>query len=340
MWAVWALAPLVTGKIAKTGFKNPFYQVPGYTGSRVLEYGRVPGEPYLEFTWTQAMAVDKQNNVWVAEKSYHCICKIPPTSAYLDFPAYFDVFVGQWDLPGHYDGSAKVSRFNGPSGIAVSYDDQYLFVADTNNHCVRRISTVTGRTTTIAGVPDAPGLLDGKGVRAKLHFPISLGIAEKSGGGSQLLFVLDNVNRIRKLVVPDGDSTIADVYTLVDGACRAVSERKEMETIVMRTVGCHQDWLAQDTPESLQTWNYQRVCVGHSVTCGPRNHPGLADRYSPFLPKEEGAMSLGDDLPTNEDLMKTEEVEAEGEGEDEGEEGEEERRLYAGLPSRQQAAYQ
>ena len=34
------------------------------------------------------------------------------------------VFVGQWDLPGHYDGSAKVSRFNGPSGIAVSYDDQ------------------------------------------------------------------------------------------------------------------------------------------------------------------------------------------------------------------------
>ena len=37
------------------------------------------------------MAVDKQNNVWVAEKSYHCICKIPPTSAYLDFPAYFDV---------------------------------------------------------------------------------------------------------------------------------------------------------------------------------------------------------------------------------------------------------
>ena len=114
-------------------------------------------------------------------------------------------------------------------------------------------------------------------------------------------------------------------------------------------------------------------------------------------------MSLGDDLPTNEDLMKTEEVEAEGEGEEgdarprnprrldtvdggsnygaprpcfrhvqyqdpcdvhtiwryctvfaawsprrpngfRGKQGsglgEEERRLYAGLPSRQQAAYQ
>ena len=48
------------------------------------------------------MAVDKQNNVWVAEKSYHCICKIPPTSAYLDFPAYFDVppLVLSWVVPG------------------------------------------------------------------------------------------------------------------------------------------------------------------------------------------------------------------------------------------------
>ena len=32
--------------------------------------------------------------------------------------------MGQWDLPGHYDGSAKVSRFNGPSGVAVSPDDK------------------------------------------------------------------------------------------------------------------------------------------------------------------------------------------------------------------------
>lgn len=237
------------------------------------------------------MAVDKQGRIWIAEKSYHVVALVAPSSSYLEFPAYYEVFVGQWDLPGYYDGSSKVSRFNGPSGIAVSYDDKYLFVADTNNHCVRRISTTTGRTSTIAGVPDAPGLLDGKGLRAKLRFPMTLGIAENG-----LVFVLDNVNRIRMLIVPEGDSTIADVYTLVDGACRAKSERIVLQTIVLRTVGCHPEWLATDTPEELFTWTYQRVCVGHSVTCGPRHHPGLADRYSPFLPKadeEEGAEKAG-----------------------------------------------
>jgi hypothetical protein len=309
-WLVGASA-----KIAPTGFKNKYYQAPGYLGSRVLEWDQIPPcreqyeehydpsccevyprkecccEPYTEFNWTQSIAVDGRGRMWIAEKSYHVIVLVNPRSEYIpevDFPAYYEIFVGQWDIPGYYDGSSKVARFNGPSGIAIdSYDPTYLFVADTNNHCVRRISIKDGRTTTVGGAPERPGLMDGKGLRAQFRFPMSIGIDQHG-----LVYVLDNVNRIRVLHISEGQTASADVYTLVDGACRAIRDFTLLETVIVRVVGCHHEWYARDTPEDVGSWMWQKVCVGHAVTCGPRHHPGFADRYSNLLISEEDSPAL------------------------------------------------
>jgi hypothetical protein len=59
--------------------------------------------------------------------------------------------------PGAEDGPAATARFREPSGI--SYAGGALFVADTNNHAIRRTSLATGDTTTLlfAGLC-APGI--------------------------------------------------------------------------------------------------------------------------------------------------------------------------------------
>jgi len=55
---------------------------------------------------------------------------------------------------GHSDGFGKEAAFNEPSGLALSSDRNRLFVADTNNHCIREVVLQTGevRTVTIGGV--------------------------------------------------------------------------------------------------------------------------------------------------------------------------------------------
>jgi thiol-disulfide isomerase/thioredoxin len=70
--------------------------------------------------------------------------------------------------PGYWDGRNRESGFNNPQGMALV--QEVLYVADTGNHCVRRIVLQTGEVTTIAGTGvlghDLPGeTLDPKQTR-------------------------------------------------------------------------------------------------------------------------------------------------------------------------------
>jgi DNA-binding beta-propeller fold protein YncE len=56
--------------------------------------------------------------------------------------------------PGFVGGPAGRARFDGPRGLALHGDS--LYVADTNNHAVRRIDLASGRVGTVAGGPDGP----------------------------------------------------------------------------------------------------------------------------------------------------------------------------------------
>jgi thiol-disulfide isomerase/thioredoxin len=49
--------------------------------------------------------------------------------------------------PGHVDGKARKARFYEPGGISVAGD--IIFVADTNNHAIRRVDARTGETRTV-----------------------------------------------------------------------------------------------------------------------------------------------------------------------------------------------
>ncbi len=68
--------------------------------------------------------------------------------------------------PGLADGPPDQARFNWPQGIAVDPRTGVVFIADTENHCIRRLSPDGGRVTTIAGT-GRPARMRGTGGRAQ-----------------------------------------------------------------------------------------------------------------------------------------------------------------------------
>merc|ERR1719329_577154 len=115
-----------------------------------------------------------------------------------------------------------------------------------------------------------------------MRFPQSLGL-DTAGNN---LMVLDNGRRVRHVKV---GMIVAEITTLIDGACRSVTRWTMLTSIEFRTVGCHLDWKAIDMDDTeVSTHVAERICVGHKATCGARNHPALQDKYSPQLQPEPG----------------------------------------------------
>ncbi|MEK6299327.1 MAG: SMP-30/gluconolactonase/LRE family protein [Acidobacteriota bacterium] len=80
-------------------------------------------------------------------------------------------------VPGFADGIAQNARFNKPTGLALSADGRFLFVADTSNHRVRRIDLLMRVVDTFAGNGFA-GSDDGPAHVATLTQPIGLAFDE------------------------------------------------------------------------------------------------------------------------------------------------------------------
>ncbi|MGY0560496.1 gluconolaconase [Luteimonas sp. A277] len=97
---------------------------------------------------------------------------------------------------GFADGVGAQARFHTPSALAVDAHGN-LYVADTGNHAVRRI-TPDGTVTTLAG-DGSPGFRDGPGAQARFHGP--MGVAVDDLGR---VFVADTWNDRIRVIETDG----------------------------------------------------------------------------------------------------------------------------------------
>ena len=96
------------------------------------------------------------------------------------------------ETPGYADGDAAQARFNGARGMAVDTAGN-VFVADTKNHAIRKISP-SGVVTTLAGT-GTPGATDGPGIGAQFNEPTDVAIDAAAN-----VYVADSQNRlIRKI---------------------------------------------------------------------------------------------------------------------------------------------
>jgi hypothetical protein len=101
-------------------------------------------------------------------------------------------------LTGHYpqqgsaDGNSGAGLFNFPSGVAVDSGGN-VFVADTNNNTIRKI-TPAGIVTTLGGAPGVQGSTDGTGAAALFNAPWGVAV---DGNGN--VYVADTSNSTIRL---------------------------------------------------------------------------------------------------------------------------------------------
>ena len=137
------------------------------------------------FNKPSGVAVDSSGNVYVADRSNHLIRRI-------DLSGNVTTLAGKAGSAGSTNGQGTSATFNQPTGLAVDSSGS-LYVADYNNHLIRRIDS-SGNVITLAGSGSA-GFADGQGSAAKFNFPT--GVAADSSGN---VYVADFDNhRIRKL---------------------------------------------------------------------------------------------------------------------------------------------
>lgn len=164
------------------------------------------------FSFPTSVAVDRNGNVHVTDLLNHTIRRITSLGI-------VTTYAGTPGLPGSANGIGRAARFSSPSAIAVDSDGS-LYVADTGNHTIRKISVV-GNVSTLAGTAGLAGSANGAGATARFDRPS--GIAVDSAGN---VYVSDTYNHtIRKITSTGVVTTLAGTAGLfgqVDGSGSAV----------------------------------------------------------------------------------------------------------------------
>lgn len=155
-----------------------------------------------KLTYPSGVAVDGAGNVLIADRTY---CRIREVSAQT---AIISTVAGNGNCGYSGDGGPATSaEVNDPSGVAVDNFGN-IFIADTNNCLIRKVSASTGVISTVSGTtPDATGLLHcgdlgdgGLATSAKIGF--ANGLALDASGN---IFIADTTNcAVRKITASTG----------------------------------------------------------------------------------------------------------------------------------------
>ena len=145
---------------------------------------------------------------------------------------------GSFTSSGFVDGGTGVARFNAPCGVGLSTLGTSLFVADKNNHAIRRVAldptSGTAFTTTLSG-SGAVGAADGAGAAATFFYPTDVALAH---GDDAVLYVADSwSHRVRRVATSDGTTTTlagSGVVGAADGDPTAATFRYPTSVAVSR----------------------------------------------------------------------------------------------------------
>jgi sugar lactone lactonase YvrE len=139
-----------------------------------------------QFNRPSGAAVDASGNVYVADRDNNRIRKISPEGI-------VSTFAGS-GTAGFADGAGVNASFNSPRSI-VTDGNGNLYVADSGNHKIRKI-TSGGGVSTVAG-SGSQGFADGNGNDALFNYPSGVAV-----DGSGNVYVADSGNyRIRKITI-------------------------------------------------------------------------------------------------------------------------------------------
>ncbi|MFA6098155.1 MAG: FG-GAP-like repeat-containing protein [Patescibacteria group bacterium] len=110
---------------------------------------------------------------------------------------------------GYADGAGTSAKFNRPFGLTMDASGSNLYIADSNNHVIRKINLTSGTVSTLAGNASA-GYREAIGTNAVLSFPefIKMGadnLLYFSDTGSHRVRLADPTTGLTKLVAGSGE---------------------------------------------------------------------------------------------------------------------------------------
>jgi len=180
-------------KVDEGGRVSNFAGTPGTSGNDAA-WSRVANNS-AHFDTPKGICCDKSGNIYVADSGNHKIRVI--SGGYVN-----SVAGASTGVSGKVDGSGATARFYSPTGICVDATGT-LYVADTDNNCVRKISP-RGDVLTIAGNIATGAAGDAENVEANgqtAMFTMPLDVAVDAEGN---VYVLDTGNHKIKKIVPRG----------------------------------------------------------------------------------------------------------------------------------------
>lgn len=123
------------------------------------------------------------SDLLVADTLNHAVRRVSPTQT---------TTIAGNGTPGMVNGALAAARFNSPLDVSVDPEGA-LYVADTLNQCIRRISPT--RVTTFAGVCGLAGYLEGQALQARFRDPAGVAVSKDA-----VFYVSDMENhRVRRI---------------------------------------------------------------------------------------------------------------------------------------------
>ncbi len=177
-------------KITPAGYVSTLAGLPG-------NYGSADGTGAdARFSGPQGLAADSSGQLYVADTANGTIRLVTPAGA-------ASTFAGEPGDCNSFDGPGASARFFHPEGVGLGPDSN-LYVADTWNHTIRKI-TPAGLVSTLAGLAGYSGSVDGTNSKARFYRPTGIAVDAATN-----LFVTDSFNHtIRKLTPAGKVTTIA-----------------------------------------------------------------------------------------------------------------------------------
>lgn len=214
------------------------------------------------FNGTRGVTMDGNGNVYVIDVGKSAVRKITPGGL---------VSTLAGGSPGFVNGQGGAAKFGVIANVAVDSDGN-VYVADTSNHAIRKI-TPGGLVSTLAG--GAYGAADGQGTAAQFNQPNGVTV-----DGNGIVYVADSWNHTIRKILPNGTvSTLAgtagsggstdgagpaarfyypdhiavdssgNLYVPQDLNIRKITPDGQVSTPYV--VPAYQDWAGQDLGESL-----------------------------------------------------------------------------------------
>lgn len=177
----------IVGTVAGSGNGQDAYGFPrgGYADGAVAK---------AKFNRPRAVVVAAEDTIYVADTGNHIIRKI--------YKGRVTTFAGTGKA-GYRNGTALQAQFNAPSGLAVDTKGN-LFVADTLNNVIRKI-TPAGAVSTYAGKSTGEaGFRDGAAANALFNEPVALAMDSKED-----LYVADSANQLIRKIAGGKVETLA-----------------------------------------------------------------------------------------------------------------------------------